>query len=314
MEELALAEPCCKNDSMGRYKLTKLRLSGFWAAPIMGLLLGVASAPASEITVQVVAADAGKGTFTLHGAGLTDPDADGNQTVAVGAGDAQIGYVGQTVTGDLHQSEGAWRLDNIWPADPEAVAMTDEITRRLHYDIVEEGRQVYRDVGDSLPSFALYNQDGKLVRNTALQGRRLVLDFIFTRCAQPDMCPAATYRMGQLQKALKAANVNDVTLVTITFDPLNDTPGVLRQYAEANGLDPSNFELLTGPPDEITALMEEFGILTRTVDGVLQHTSAAIVVSPQGRITYRNSGNLWTVDEIMRHLEPAAVSADTKTG
>jgi protein SCO1/2 len=234
------------------------------------------------------------------------------QVVAVGAGDAAIGYVGQTVSGDLHQSGGTWRLDNVWPADAAEKAVTEEITRRLNEEIVEEGRKVYRDVGDSLPDFALYNQQGELVRSPALEGRRLVLDFVFTRCAQPDMCPAATFRMGQLQKALKAAQVDDVTLVTITFDPMYDTPGILRQYAQSYGLDPANFELLTGPPDEITALMQEFGILTRTVDGVLQHSSAAIVISPQGRIVYRDSGNLWTVDEIMARLKRSVPNAEKK--
>jgi protein SCO1/2 len=296
---------------MGSFKLRKWRGRRLRAWSLLGLLAGTVWAPANEVTTQVVAADAGKGTLTLHGVGLTAPGADGNQTVAVGLGDAQIGYVGQTVSGDLHLSEGAWRMDNIWPTDAAATAVTDETTRRLHYDIVEQGRQVYRDVGDSLPGFALYNQDGQLVRTNSLLGRRCVVDFIFTRCAQPDMCPAATYRMGQLQKALKAAKVDDVTLVTISFDPLYDTPGILRQYAEANGLDPGNFELLTGPPEEITALMEEFGILTRTVDGVLQHTSAALVVSPQGRITYRKDGSLWTVDEIMQRLGPTAAAGKT---
>jgi len=280
---------------------------GFLLTIMLGMGVGILAA--DPITTQVAAADAAGGTLTLQGPGLPQPDGKGKQVVMVGAGDATIGYVGQTVSGDLHLSGGVWRLDNIWPANGVEKAVMDEVTRRLSYDSVELGRQAYRDVGDQVPNFALYDENGKLVRSNTLLGRRWVLDFIFTRCAQPDMCPAATAHMALLQKALKAAKINDVTLVTITFDPMYDTPGILRQYAQSYGLDLANFELLTGPPEEITALMEQFGILTRTVDGVLQHTAAAIVVSPQGRITYRKDGDFWTVDEMMARLQPSSATA-----
>jgi len=273
------------------------------------LSMGVGLLRADPITTQVVETDVAAGTLTLKGQGLPQPNGNGTQIVAVGAGDAAIGYTGQTVSGDLHLSGGTWRLDNIWPANAADKAVMDEVTRRLSYDSVELGRQAYRDVGDEVPNFALYDENGKLVRSNALLGRRWVLDFIFTRCAQPDMCPAATAHMALLQQALKTAKLDDVTLVTITFDPMYDTPGILRQYAQTYGLDLANFELLTGPPEEITALMEQFGILTRTVDGVLQHTAAAIVVSPQGRITYRKDGDFWTVDEMMRRLQPSSATA-----
>lgn len=278
----------------------------------LSLLLGTLAASGVEVTCQVVAANPTAGTLTLRGPGLTNPGAGGNQTVAVGAGDAAIGYVGQTVRGDLHQSDATWRLDDIWPDDATTTATLDETTRRLRYEITEMGRQSYRDIGDQIPNFVLYNQDGQLVRTSSLLGHHCVIDFIFTRCAQPTMCPATTLRMAQLQKALKQAKLADVTLVTVTFDPLYDTPGVLRQYMQAYGIDSANFEFLTGPSDEITALMEEFGILTRTVDGVLQHTNAVLLVSPQGRITYRNDTNLWTAQELLEHLQRSAAATATK--
>jgi protein SCO1/2 len=284
------------------------------AASLCGALLGLVRLSGAEVTVKVQGSDVAGGTMILTGAGLPGAGADGKQTVAVGPGDAAIGYAGQSVSGDLHQSSGTWRFDNIWPADPALIAVTDEATRRLKYDLVEQGRKAYRDVGDTLPAFALYDQNGKLVRTQALIGRPLVIDFIFTRCAQADMCPASTQKMAQLQKALKKANRTDVLLVTITLDPAYDTPGILRQYAQAYGLDLANFALLTGPPEEMSPLLEEFGILRRTQDGILQHTISTIVVSPQGRITYRNPGNLWTAEEIMARLPANAANAPAKAG
>lgn len=251
----------------------------------------------------MVAADAAAHTLTLRAVGLPHPGPDGNQTVTVSAGDAAIGYVGHTVKGEFSQSGGAWWLTDVWPADPAKTGVVNEATRRIRADGVELGRKAYRDVGDYLPPFALYNQDGNVVQSTSLLGRRLVLNFVFTRCAQPTMCPASTMRMGQLQKALREAKINDVTLVTITFDPEHDTPGVLRQYGQAYGLDFENFQLLTGPAQQINDLMTDFGIITRDKDGILQHTMAVYLVSLEGAILYRFPGENWTVHDFIERIK-----------
>ncbi len=276
------------------------------AALLLGAVAQGTALHGLDFTGNVVAVDAVAGTFTLHGPGLAKPDAEGNQTVQVGSGDAAIGYVGHRVRGNLHQSGSAWRFDEIWPADPAAVVTVTEVTHRLHQDLAEMGRKSYRDVGDHIPDFALFNQNGQLLRAASLTGHRLVIDFIFTRCADPTMCQAATRRMAQLQQDLKDAKVNDTTLLTITLDPENDTPGILRAYADAYHLDGANFQLLTGPTAEVNDLLEQFGILSRTVDGVLQHTASTILVSPEGRILYRKQGSLWTADEFLERLKPPA--------
>jgi protein SCO1/2 len=208
----------------------------------------------------------------------------------------------------LSKSDGAWRLDNVWPADPALIAATAAATKQMHRDYVEMGRKSIRDVGDSLPAFALINQDGQLVTPRTLQGRRLVINFIFTRCANPNMCPANSQRMVALQKAVKAANIDNVTFVTISFDPEHDSPGILRQYADGYGMDLANYQLLTGPADEITEALIQFGISIRQENGTLIHSMATFIVSPEGRITYRKQGELWTVDEFLDRLRPSTTT------
>lgn len=257
-----------------------------------------------QTSVEVVATDANAETMTLRGANLPNPGSDGNQTVEVSPGDAAISnYVGHAVLGEFHQGRNnVWRLDNVWPDNPGDKTAIDGAMSLLSSDAVAKGHSVFRDVGDQLPAFALYNQDGKLVQYSALRGRRLVINFIYTRCPQPDMCPASTRRMGQLQKDLKDKNVDDVTLVTITVDPTGDTPGILRQYAKDNGLDLGNFQLLTGPAKEVTELERQLGIEVRVVDGVLQHMMATLIVNPEGRIIYRYPANDWREDDFLQRL------------
>jgi protein SCO1/2 len=284
---------------------------------LLGVVVGCRPQPEAPVVavptdtvVQVMAANPADFSLTVKGPGLPSPNADGTQVLKVGAGDAEIGYVGHKIHGDLHQSEGAWRLDNIWPADPLLVATADTATKAMHRDYVEMGRKSIRDVGDSLPSFALFNQNGELVRPTAFRGRRVVINFIFTRCANPNMCPANTQRMVALQKAVQAAKIDNVTFVTISFDPEHDSPGALRQYADAYGMDLSNFQLLTGPVDEINEALIQFGISVRDENGTLIHNMATLIVSPEGRITYRKQGELWSVDEFLDRLRPSTAAAN----
>jgi protein SCO1 len=270
----------------------------------VGLLAGVVSAHAQNATVQVLASDPKAYTLTVKGVGLPEPGKDGTEVLKVALGDAEVAYAGHQVQGELSKSEGQWRLDNVWPADPAVISAAADGEAQLHRDQIELGRAAIRGVGDTLPAFALYNQNGEVVRPETLRGRRLVINFIFTRCANPDMCPANTQRMAQLQKQVKAAKIENITFVTITIDPEHDTPGALRQYADAYGLDLSNYQLLTGPADEMADTLQQFGILTKEENGTLTHTFATLIVSPQGRITYRKDTDLWSVDEFFDRLKP----------
>ena len=75
--------------------------------------------------------------------------------------------------------------------------------------------------------FALTNQSGQPVTLADLRGKVWVADIIFTRCAGP--CPRMTQQMKSLQDAL--AKDSQAKLVTLTTDPLFDTPEVLGKYA-----------------------------------------------------------------------------------
>jgi len=267
------------------------------------------ASPEGVVTVTVLSADPKASTLTVKGKGLPVPDKDDTEVLKVGQGDALTGYAGRQIRGELTKSDGAWRLENIWPADPVLVAATVDATHEVGSDLVELGRKAYRDVGDTLPAFALYNQNGEIVRPTSFRGRRLVINFIFTRCTNGNMCPANSQRMVDLQRKVKEAKIDNVTFVTISFDPEHDTPGVLRQYAGDLGMDLANFQLLTGPAAEMKVVLQEFGILVKQENGTLVHSMATLIVSPEGRITYRKEGELWTVNEFFDRLTPPTPEA-----
>ena len=91
--------------------------------------------------------------------------------------------------------------------------------------------------------FWLKDQDGATFSEASLDGRVWVAAFMFTRC--PTVCPEMVRRMRGVQERAKAAGV-ELSLVSFSVDPENDTPEVLRAFASERGLDTSNWRFLTG--------------------------------------------------------------------
>ena len=136
-----------------------------------------------------------------------------------------------------------------------------------------------------------------------LLGAPFALNFIFTSCRSAKMCPASTACMKQLGDELaKDPKLKDVRLVTITFDPEVDSPGLLRTYAQGYAIDSGRHRFLTGDAGQIKDLMRNFGILTVRDDGTIVHNAALIVVSAQGRITQRREGASFDAADVAKVL------------
>ena len=79
--------------------------------------------------------------------------------------------------------------------------------------------------GDTIPAIPLVDQSGRAFSFAQLRGNAVVLSFIYTRCADPRMCPLVSSKFARLQRAIGDAPVR---LLEITLDPRFDTPRVLR--------------------------------------------------------------------------------------
>lgn len=222
----------------------------------------------------------------------------------VGAGDLALAKPGAALRATLvEESEGKFRLEGVWWGDAVRDATVRQAASELREDTSIRGRGAYREVGENLPSFALYNQNGEVVAADKWRGKQIMLNFIFTRCPVMTMCPASTAKMMETQKKAKAAGVANLELVSITLDPEYDTPGVLREYAEARAIDTSNFSFLTGPESAIKDLFKQFGILTEMKGGVLTHTLATLLINEQGKIVWRADGSGWSPDEFVGKMK-----------
>ena len=180
--------------------------------------------------------------------------------------------------------------------------------------VVESFRRVRNveplNLGDQMPNYRFVNEQGKEVKLSDFKGQAVALTFIFTRCPFPLFCPKMSSNFSEAYKKLQA-NPNGVTnwhLFSITFDVANDTPAVLKTYAERYNYDPARWNFLTGDMIDIDALTEQFGLnFSRSKSGIgFDHTLRTIIINSQGRIQDFLIGNEWKSDDLVLLIEQAA--------
>ena len=120
-------------------------------------------------------------------------------------------------------------------------------------------------------------------------------------------------RFGELQRAIAAdARLRDrVHLVSVTFDPANDTLAVIQAHARIRGADPKTWSYLTGPPAAIEHFTSRFGVSAIAGPDAAQtftHNLRTAVIDRQGRLVTIQSGTEWTVDGLLSDLRKASGS------
>ncbi|WP_269526635.1 SCO family protein [Coraliomargarita parva] len=272
----------------------------------LSLILSVLTAHAAMVGGRVLEVQPDSRTYKVE---LTLSKADAFKTgdtveFKVGMGDAGIDYTGRLIQAEAVEYGGRWNLEKIFPVDGDGSKAYRDVNARLHQETATMSRRKFTRQGDFIPDFAGIDQHGKFVQIRELRGHPFILNFIFTRCQMPTMCPASTTRMSAMQDKARELGMEDLHFVTVTFDPAYDSPGILKQYAEGYGIeDDGSFYLLTGTEDLLDDLLRRFGILTVEEDGTINHTMATLLVDAQGRVAYRKEGSSWTTEEFLEEAK-----------
>src|SRR5580765_5866241 len=109
------------------------------------------------------------------------------------------------------------------------------------------------------PNVELTTQDGKTVHfyDDLIKGKIVAIDLIYTTCQYS--CPLETARLAQVQKILGDRVGKDIFFYSITIDPKNDTPAVLKAYAKKFHAGPG-WTFLTGKKEDIDFLSKRLGL------------------------------------------------------
>lgn len=138
-----------------------------------------------------------------------------------------------------------------------AVRMQRDAQAQLHPSGHNTARVVRTPNGEMLRSYELTERSGKKFDSKSLAGKVHVVNLFYATC--PARCPLQTQHIAQLQDLLKKKDLtaDKVMLLSITVDPANDTPAVLREYANKFKADPDQWLFLTGDFDYLARVAGE---------------------------------------------------------
>jgi protein SCO1/2 len=159
---------------------------------------------------------------------------------------------------------------------------------------------VLRKIGPA-PAFSLTTQDGSALSLADLRGKVVMVNFIFTNCA--DTCPLLTAKLVEIQDELGRNFGAKVFFVSITVDPKVDHPEELRNYAEAMGTDPIGWAFLTGAPEKIQQVARQYGVVAdKRPDGEVDHNLTTSIVDRDGILRVQYIGERFDQREFLHDL------------
>jgi len=109
-----------------------------------------------------------------------------------------------------------------------------------------------------IPNTRILDQNGKQLNfyNDLIKGRTVAINFIFTTCTT--VCPPLTATFRKVQQTAAERGI-DVKLVSVSVDPVIDTPERLRAFAEKFNAD-QGWTFVTGEKADIDSLLQSLGV------------------------------------------------------
>lgn len=163
-----------------------------------------------------------------------------------------------------------------------------------------------------LVDFRLQERSGRWVERGELQGKILVVNFVFTGCSLA--CYEVSRHMARIQK--RVADNPRVQLVSVSVDPRTDTPDVLGAFADRLKADANRWLFLTGDKAAVYHLIETSFLpkappeAPTLIPGNFDRAERIVLVDAEGRIRRyfdgMDSGAVAEVVEAIGRLERGA--------
>ena len=217
---------------------------------------------------------------------------------------------GNKITFQLHVTETESWIDHIEPLDVSQ-SMASGLPALSKSDFHPELKTNSAASGrsqNSLRNYKFTNELGQPVSLSDFRGQALALTFFFTRCPIPEFCPRLSRNFEEVQRKLKVMENAPTNwhLVSITFDPAHDKPGVLKAYGASYHYDAEHWSFLTGPEDKIAELARSCDVKFNPDNGFFNHNFRTLIidVSNHLQMVFPTSGDI--SDSIVQELIKAA--------
>lgn len=154
------------------------------------------------------------------------------------------------------------------------------------------------------PNLELLTQDNKPVHfyQDLLKGKVVLINFLFTNCK--GVCSPMTANLAKVQKYLGERVGREVVMISLSVDPLNDTPAVLKKYAESFKTQPGWY-FLTGEKKNVDWVLYKLGGYVETKE---EHSAVLIIgneATGEWMKVHAMSNPTDIADAVMKLLAPA---------
>ena len=138
-----------------------------------------------------------------------------------------------------------------------------------------------------VPEFFMLNQDSLFIGNEDFKGKVHLAEFFFTKC--PSICPIMNKNMKIIDD--RFGDRQDFGIASFTIDPANDTPYVLKKYAESYNVKSQNWHFLTSDVKTVYELANKgfsiFAGINPAVAGGFEHQGYFALIDKNGYIRSR---------------------------
>jgi cytochrome c peroxidase len=118
----------------------------------------------------------------------------------------------------------------------------------LPFKAPEPGSYELNRMGHAADAALLDSAGNPVHLSELMQGKITLISFIYSSCHESNGCPLATHVLDQVRKELHAypTLIDKVRILTISFDPLQDTPEVMARYGKSFVDQAVDWRFLTG--------------------------------------------------------------------
>lgn len=160
--------------------------------------------------------------------------------------------------------------------------------------------------GDPVPNFKLLDQSDRTLQLSQFHGKAVLLTFIYTRCPLGDFCPRMSRNFAEIDSALAKDKslYNKTDLLSVSFDPVYDTPAVLRSYGGAYTGRYTNekfdhWQFAAPSKTDLPKLEQFFNVGVTGSNATLMHSLSTVLIDPSGKIAAWYPGNDWKPADVV---------------
>ncbi len=182
----------------------------------------------------------------------------------------------------------------------------------LEYEPPAPGTYELPVLGEAVDGNVIDMHGNPTTLHEIMDGKLVLMGFIYTHCPDVNGCPLASYVMKQVQaKLVEDEELRDkVTLISLSFDPELDTPAAIKKYSHHFKRNDFDWRFLTTrSEEELQPILDGYGQFRAkyyaddgSYSGSMSHVLRVYLVDQNTKIRNVYSAGFLHVDTTMNDL------------